>query len=685
MTLKDGRSRMLARVTAVRSRRVFALWLVSVVVTGLLAASASAASPITFDGTPGMGSAPSTLGSFAMQSFVPTGTPGGLVSSVTGPTGAVQLSTQPYFEQVPYANGTDALLDVSPEVLPLTLTLPAGTGAFYLYAGWNCPACSSVPAHVSVSATASDGIAADTVSSGAVMDDSLDVGTFLGFSTSNCSAPLQTITVTLSGDTFNPFLTVGAFGIASTCATGERATGTQVSCVLMASGTETCDATVGDLGTPPPSTPTGQVSFVSSGGGVFTAGSTCTLSSVSLGVASCSVQFQPPSEGAPSVTATYLGDAEHTGSSSQSSSPPPVTTVPTGPDSFPTFSICGGPSMAADFRAHSTSGKVCGISMIGGGMAIGADTAGVGLVELGLAGSGPIGWGLAAAVIITGLVTGASSDPPDPNFAALALPPSAPPPKAHFKGSCPSGAAGASCRSLRQSITSYLDAQIAAVPPGVAEATATNRLANAVSAKDSTAIALQTAASKVYYGKVAAAFVNASRSSHALARALSNSHANRTVQVSQILKTVRSLTDRVPAQGLKLLADLKESQNTIVSQSHSIPSRVQTFLKSALDGHHSVPLSRLLNMSFNVSGFEKMYNSITVDNLRALVNGLADVANKTISAANANTLLTDLLCSSDQPPNVAKFSTDAGKLVPGPYGSLLQYAAIPIAHTHTCN
>ena len=74
----------------------------------------------------------------------------------------------------------------------------------------------------------------------------------------------------------------------------------------------------------PPSTPTGEVSFVSNGAGVFTAGDTCELAPVSPGVASCSVQFLPPADEPPNLTATYVGDSQHAGSSSRSASIQPI-------------------------------------------------------------------------------------------------------------------------------------------------------------------------------------------------------------------------------------------------------------------------------------------------------------------------------------------------------------------------
>jgi hypothetical protein len=96
-------------------------------------------------------------------------------------------------------------------------------------------------------------------------------------------------------------------------------TSTAVSCSpspVAVGGSSTCTATVTD--TAAASSPTGTVSFGSSGMGSF-GGNPCTLSEVSPGLASCSVSYSPGASGTPTrtdtITATYGGDAGHAGSS----------------------------------------------------------------------------------------------------------------------------------------------------------------------------------------------------------------------------------------------------------------------------------------------------------------------------------------------------------------------------------
>jgi hypothetical protein len=75
-----------------------------------------------------------------------------------------------------------------------------------------------------------------------------------------------------------------------------------------------CTATVTDTAANGQRTPTGTVSFTSSGPGAFSPNQ-CTLSQASPGVASCSVTYTPGPSGAlrsDTITASYGGDSTHT-------------------------------------------------------------------------------------------------------------------------------------------------------------------------------------------------------------------------------------------------------------------------------------------------------------------------------------------------------------------------------------
>jgi hypothetical protein len=106
-----------------------------------------------------------------------------------------------------------------------------------------------------------------------------------------------------------------------------HATTTQVICnLVIATASDTCTATVGDTASSGAINPTGTVTFASSSGGTFAAGSTCTLvaTPLSSNTSSCSVEFLPPTGAstAPAITATYGGDGKHVSSSGSTTYPP---------------------------------------------------------------------------------------------------------------------------------------------------------------------------------------------------------------------------------------------------------------------------------------------------------------------------------------------------------------------------
>jgi hypothetical protein len=100
---------------------------------------------------------------------------------------------------------------------------------------------------------------------------------------------------------------------------GKRPTRVQVMCTyVVATSSNTCTATVADAGVQPTEPVTGSVRFASRNGGVFSAGSTCSLTQTpfSPGIASCSVLYLAPTSPSitPQIVATYDGDGRHDGS-----------------------------------------------------------------------------------------------------------------------------------------------------------------------------------------------------------------------------------------------------------------------------------------------------------------------------------------------------------------------------------
>jgi hypothetical protein len=196
--------RRLARLVGALGAGTAAL-VASVAVAAAPPALAGPASGITFVGTPGTGAPPGTLGPYVMQPFgadsQPTFTS---VSGVTGPTGAVSFS--PALEHVQVGSGWATWSNgYTGDVYEtgggsITLTLPNGTGAFYLYAE------PDEFSNFSVSATTQDG-----TSSGPVTVNGSSGATYFGFYASG-SSTISTITVSASDP---EGFAIGEFGVSN--------------------------------------------------------------------------------------------------------------------------------------------------------------------------------------------------------------------------------------------------------------------------------------------------------------------------------------------------------------------------------------------------------------------------------------------------------------------------------------
>lgn len=194
-------------------------------------APARAAGAITFDGSPGTGAPPPTLGPYTMQPFSADPRPLNTeVSGVTGPTGQVGftpalLHLQAGNSNNPYdwsgwgnnSNGyagdvyyTGNLGDLWSRggigATSMTFTLPPGTKAFYFYAQPVGGFGDAPPQPWPMSATAQDGTTSGTIR---VAEPGLGGAQYFGFYTDG-SANLTSIRVDSPGMDFF----VGEFGIA---------------------------------------------------------------------------------------------------------------------------------------------------------------------------------------------------------------------------------------------------------------------------------------------------------------------------------------------------------------------------------------------------------------------------------------------------------------------------------------
>ncbi len=122
-----------------------------------------------------------------------------------------------------YANGVSNYLVSNGAVNEVTFTLPPGTGALYVYSGWECncggPG-SSPPTAESITATAQDGTSSGPVSV------ALGHPSYFGFYAASGTC-LQTVELSFTGQPWT--LIAGAFGIAPApagCTNGTTTTGT---------------------------------------------------------------------------------------------------------------------------------------------------------------------------------------------------------------------------------------------------------------------------------------------------------------------------------------------------------------------------------------------------------------------------------------------------------------------------
>lgn len=171
----------------------------------------SCSSGIVFDGSPGTGAPPPTLGPYTMQAFPADPTPEGTYESqVNGPTGPVTFGSALQHDVVgsywaTWSNGYTGDVYENDTVLPngnleVTVTLPPGTGAFYAYAEPN------IFQDFSMSATAKNGPGSGPIT---VYGDA--GAQYFGFY-ATCGHTLSSITYTDSGG--DSAMAIGEFGIA---------------------------------------------------------------------------------------------------------------------------------------------------------------------------------------------------------------------------------------------------------------------------------------------------------------------------------------------------------------------------------------------------------------------------------------------------------------------------------------
>jgi len=444
-------------------------------------------------------------------------------------------------------------------------------------------------------------------------------------------------------------------------------TSTSVTCTyLITSGVDTCTATVTAA-----TAPTGTVVFASQGGGAFTAGSSCTLAPTpASGAASCSVQFLPPSSGLPAITATYSGDAQHLSSSAQTQVSFPVE-PPGGSDQFPTSVGCRASASSlslARVASATPAGKACGtVYAVAGGVSVWIGTE----LEGTILGRAAAAWVQASGATIFIAGGAQAQDPPDHQFGQLALPTSGAlgsPPLAH---PCAARLSAAECHRLRPLLRGYLTSLSSMSTAQLALGTTGNRLVTARKMHDAGSIALQTVAFKLYGGEAASAAKTLHAEAAALAHAIRRLHLDTNASSGQLKRTIRELADHPPRA-------VRQALTAVGRTVSSLKLQIKVELP-AITRHAPSRTSQLLLRSIPMAGSARDYQSITLENVRDLVRGMA--RQNLLSAARANTLVLDLTCTSTHgKPSVAQFIKDATKLAPREVAGLLMFTVTPLAH-----
>ena len=165
------------------------------------AGAALASGSIFFDGSPGTGPPPATLGPYTMTPFPADPQPFGLVGGVAGPTGNVAFGSAMYHTRIgvgwaTWSHGYTGDVYWSNGATTSSAALPGGTKAFYLYAEPNPFATFQITAY-----------AQDGTSSGPIAVDGYAGAQYFGFYATG-SDSIASVTVTSSID-----FAIGEFGI----------------------------------------------------------------------------------------------------------------------------------------------------------------------------------------------------------------------------------------------------------------------------------------------------------------------------------------------------------------------------------------------------------------------------------------------------------------------------------------
>ncbi len=259
-------------------------------------------------------------------------------------------------------------------------------------------------------------------------------------------------------------------------------------------------------------------------------------------------------------------------------------------------------------------------------------------------------------------------DPPDPNYAQVALP--SPALVRSVAVTCPKRLSARDCAGLKTAVLRYVNALATTAAAASGAAITVNRYSGADEDGADAQELVQAVAEKAYAGELASALAAQQKAGGALAFLLRRTHID-TVLKAGVLHAAaaklaapkgvaKAFVDRLVAEGLA-------SDATDLSQT----------LKTVLQGVPNVPLSSALGAGLPGASLTALYRSLTAPEVAVLVQGLAGQG--AASGAASDKLIGDLrqavaAAPAARAPLYGQFVKDAGSQVKGPAATLLTVA-----------
>ena len=261
-------------------------------------------------------------------------------------------------------------------------------------------------------------------------------------------------------------------------------------------------------------------------------------------------------------------------------------------------------------------------------------------------------------------------DPPDPNFAQVAL--RSPTLVGSIVLRCPKRVTLRDCSALRSAALRFRNALSVSAAAATGAAITLNRFSGASQAKSVAGALLQAAAEKVYVGELASALAAQQSAERAFASAVRKARLDVRMDARSVQATVKKLGSPTGVRS-SIVSALVGAGVT------SGGAELSQTLKIVLQGvPRTLTLSSALSTGRSTLALTALYRTLTPKDLAVLIRGL--VGQGAVPASFANTMLDELRAIANTPtadarkPLIAKLATDATALS-GPAGTLLAAGA----------